>query len=184
MTPAQSTIKRWREDPVSFVREEFKAEPDDWQVELLRAFADPNKRRIAMKACKGPGKTTGLAWCCWNYLATRPHPNIAATSITSDNLGDGLWKEMAKWQMKSEFLKSAFIWTKTRIVARDHAATWWMSARTWSKSADQSQQADTLAGLHADYMMFITLYRDWETDRKSTRLNSSHRSLSRMPSSA
>ena len=28
------------------------------------------------------------------------------------------------------------------------------------------------------------VYRDWETDRKSTRLNSSHRSLSRMPSSA
>ena len=28
------------------------------------------------------------------------------------------------------------------------------------------------------------MYRDWETDRKSTRLNSSHRSLSRMPSSA
>ena len=27
-------------------------------------------------------------------------------------------------------------------------------------------------------------FRDWETDRKSTRLNSSHRSLSRMPSSA
>ena len=30
----------------------------------------------------------------------------------------------------------------------------------------------------------IEEYRDWETDRKSTRLNSSHRSLSRMPSSA
>ena len=30
----------------------------------------------------------------------------------------------------------------------------------------------------------MTTYRDWETDRKSTRLNSSHRSLSRMPSSA
>ena len=30
----------------------------------------------------------------------------------------------------------------------------------------------------------FSLYRDWETDRKSTRLNSSHRSLSRMPSSA
>ena len=27
-------------------------------------------------------------------------------------------------------------------------------------------------------------YHDWKTDRKSTRLNSSHRSLSRMPSSA
>ena len=30
----------------------------------------------------------------------------------------------------------------------------------------------------------VLVYRDWETDRKSTRLNSSHRSLSRMPSSA
>ena len=31
--------------------------------------------------------------------------------------------------------------------------------------------------------MYI-VYRDWETDRKSTRLNSSHLKLSRMPSSA
>ena len=38
--------------------------------------------------------------------------------------------------------------------------------------------------LDHDYYTDITTYRDWETDRKSTRLNSSHRSLSRMPSSA
>ena len=30
----------------------------------------------------------------------------------------------------------------------------------------------------------LTDYRDWETDRKSTRLNSSHITRSRMPSSA
>ena len=30
----------------------------------------------------------------------------------------------------------------------------------------------------------IRAYRDWETDRKSTRLNSSHSAKSRMPSSA
>ena len=36
-----------------------------------------------------------------------------------------------------------------------------------------------------DYLNFIGgLYRDWETDRKSTRLNSSHEFVSRMPSSA
>ena len=33
-------------------------------------------------------------------------------------------------------------------------------------------------------LTFLILYRDWETDRKSTRLNSSHLKLSRMPSSA
>ena len=36
----------------------------------------------------------------------------------------------------------------------------------------------TLEGQH------IAAYRDWETDRKSTRLNSSHSAKSRMPSSA
>jgi hypothetical protein len=30
-----------------------------------------------------------------------------------------------------------------------------MSARTWSKSATKDQQSNTLAGLHADYMLFI-----------------------------
>ena len=38
--------------------------------------------------------------------------------------------------------------------------------------------------IDTDVVIAVDLYRDWETDRKSTRLNSSHRSLSRMPSSA
>ena len=33
-------------------------------------------------------------------------------------------------------------------------------------------------------VFLLPSYRDWETDRKSTRLNSSHLKLSRMPSSA
>ena len=38
----------------------------------------------------------------------------------------------------------------------------------------------------AEAIQFVkrTPYRDWETDRKSTRLNSSHSGESRMPSSA
>ena len=34
------------------------------------------------------------------------------------------------------------------------------------------------------YHSGVDIYRDWETDRKSTRLNSSHSAKSRMPSSA
>ena len=33
-------------------------------------------------------------------------------------------------------------------------------------------------------VLIMCVYRDWETDRKSTRLNSSHSAKSRMPSSA
>ena len=35
-----------------------------------------------------------------------------------------------------------------------------------------------------DAQSYYCAYRDWETDRKSTRLNSSHITRSRMPSSA
>ena len=41
----------------------------------------------------------------------------------------------------------------------------------------------SLDGIH-HYKDSAGFYRDWETDRKSTRLNSSHLKLSRMPSSA
>lgn len=148
-----AALERWRIDPVQFVRDNFHAEPDDWQKEVLTEFARTN--RIAMKACKGPGKTTILSWCAWNFLATRPHPKMAATSISNDNLSDGLWAEMSKWQSKSPFLKEMFQWNKTRIFAKEFPETWFFSARSWSKSADTSQQADTLAGLHADYLLFI-----------------------------
>lgn len=147
------TLRRWREDPIAFVRENFGVEPDPFQLDVLANF--PHKNRIAMKACKGPGKTAVEAWCIWNFLATRPHPKIAVTSITGDNLSDNMWPELAKWQNKSPFLKQAFEWTKTRIFAKAHPETWWCSARSWSRTADTSQQADTLAGLHADYLMFV-----------------------------
>lgn len=110
---------------------------------------------IVTHNCKGPGKTTVLAWLAWNFLLTRPHPRIVATSISKDNLADGLWTEMAKWQAKSILLQQTFTWTKTRIFANDHPETWFMTARTWSRSADRDQQADTLAGIHADYVLFI-----------------------------
>ena len=153
MTKTQKEVLRWRKDPVYFVRSQFGVEPDEWQREVLERFN--TDQRIAMKASKGPGKTCVIAWCCWLFLATRPHPKIAATSISAENLSDGLWSEMAKWQNNSPYLREKFKWTKTRIFSIDHSETWWMSARAWSKSATGDQQSNTLAGLHADYILFV-----------------------------
>ena len=46
------------------------------------------------------------------------------------------------------------------------------------------QQHDNNLARHGCCLVVIGFYRDWETDRKSTRLNSSHSGESRMPSSA
>ena len=150
---ASNKIALWRQKPDVFVREVLGATPDPWQDQVLKEF--PNNQRIAMKASKGPGKSCIEAWLAWNFLLTRPHPKIAATSISGDNLRDGLWSEMAKWMEKSPLLKENFIWQKERIFFKKYPETWWMSARNWSKSADINALGNTLAGLHADYIMFI-----------------------------
>jgi phage terminase large subunit len=145
--------RQWRLDPVSFVRDNFQVEPDDWQVDALRAFAV--HQRIAMKACKGPGKTACLAWLIWNFLCCYPDSKVAATSISGDNLQDNLWSELSKWQKKSAWLDDRFMWNKTRITHKDRPETWFATARNWPRQADSNQQADTLAGLHADYILFV-----------------------------
>lgn len=135
------------------VRELFKVEPDPWQEEALDSF--PTSPRMAFKACKGPGKTAVLAWIGWNFLLTRPHPMCGATSISGDNLKANLWTELARWYDKSDLLKYAFEFTKSAIFAREAPKTWKMEARTWAKDADPTQIGNALAGIHADYVLWL-----------------------------
>ena len=57
-----------------------------------------------------------------------------------------------------------------------------------SKAHDTFRKEIAWREFYADVLFHnpntIDGYRDWETDRKSTRLNSSHEFVSRMPSSA
>lgn len=162
LSEAHKRIALWREEPIRFVRDELRwNDLDDFQVEFFKALGSSREQdqRIAQKASKGPGKTFNLACAGWWFLATQgdrdDHPNGIATSITEDNLKDNLWKELAKQQNRSEFLKSAFTWTKTRIYANDHPATWWLAARNWPKSGSAQEQADSMAGLHSGYVLAL-----------------------------
>ena len=148
-------IIKWIDDPVLFVRDMFGIEPDRWQKRVLRAF--PHNQRIAMKSCKGPGKTAVLAWLIWHFLVTRPNSKVGVTSCTSDNLNDNLWPELALWRSKSELLKATFHFGKTRITSKEPGKEnfWFASAKSWPKSADKQQQAETLAGFHGDYILFV-----------------------------
>lgn len=155
MTQAIANLRRWRADPEAFVREVLHVEEiDPWQqrgLDLIKA----GKYRLAFKACKGPGKSAFLAWVGLWFLATRAHPKIVAISITGDNLRDNLWAEFAKWMKRSEWLQREFQWTAERIFHKRSPETWWISARQFAKSADLNQQAEALAGVHADSVMFL-----------------------------
>ena len=158
---ARENLRRWRADPVAFVREQFRVEPDPWQRQALEAFAseDPQKKRISLQACAGPGKSAALCWCGWNFLScyggVGDHPKAAAVSISSDNLKDNLWAEFAKWQTRSPFLSTAFNWSNSRICAVDYPSTWFLSARSFAKTANLEEVGRTLSGLHSGYVLYL-----------------------------
>jgi hypothetical protein len=149
----KARLLRWKRDPIQFVRDEFHVEPDQWQAEVLAAF--PIHNRLAMKACKGPGKTAVLAWCVLNFLATRSHAKIGCTAITGDNLSTNLWSELAKWMGRSQYLSAMFTWTASKVLSKHYPGDWFAVARAWPKKANAEEQAHALAGLHADHAMFV-----------------------------
>lgn len=156
--PAPQVIRAWRENPCKFVADNFQVKLDPWQEKALMLFPSqkPDEMRIAMQACVGPGKSAVLAWMIWNFLScygeTGNHPKGAAVSVTSDNLKDNLWPELAKWQERSAYLTAMFEWTKERVSARQFPETWFVSARSYSKKANADEQGRTLSGLHGKFV--------------------------------
>lgn len=157
IAPLQVTpevMRRWFRSPLAFAQEAVRFAPDEWQRDVLELIRVSPKvgLRIALMACKGPGKSALLAVIILWYLFTRPHCRIICTSITGRNLKDGLWAELALWGAP---LKGIFDFGGERIAHREHAETWFCSARSWAQDADKSKQADTLAGVHARFNLFV-----------------------------
>lgn len=159
---AQDRIRSWRENPAQFVSDNFKVELDAWQRDALQACGGTQnpRRRLCLKACTGPGKSATLAWIGWHRLVCfadkGEHPKGAALSGEgADNLRDNLWSELAKWQQRSEFLTRTFTHNQEQIYANDHKKTWFLSARSYPKSASPDQIGQSLSGLHSRYPFIL-----------------------------
>jgi phage terminase large subunit len=100
-------MREWYMDCRRFARDVPRVEGDKWQDMFWGALSgqhiDPSsKRMLALKACKGPGKSFILSVGAWWWLLTRWHANGVAMSITADNLRDNLWAELARVQERSQ----------------------------------------------------------------------------------
>lgn len=154
-------VQGWRDNPCKFVWDNFGIDPDPWQVDALMAFAGVKpRRRVAMKACTGAGKSALLAWMGWYrmvcYVRSGEHPKGAALSGEGrDNLRDNLWAEIAKWQRRSSFLSEQFVWNKEQVYQKDHRETWFLSARSYPKDADAEAIGTSLSGLHSQFPFIL-----------------------------
>jgi hypothetical protein len=164
VTGHAAAMRRWIFSPLAYVREALHDEPDVWQLEALEYIGQAvvagavgeqlfSEVRLALQACKGPGKSRLLAWVIWWFLFTRKHANILAISITLDNLAANLWKELSLIYGATPLLQKHFRLDTEKIVHRRHSKSWWCYARGFPSDPDPNAQKSTIAGLHGDHVM-------------------------------
>lgn len=153
---AKANIRRYRGNPRAFVLEVCKDVPDEWQGDVLDLL--PTQPRLAMQACKGPGKSRLLAWIIWWFLYCHVKPNVVVLSITLDNLQTNLWKELSLIRTKTPVLERAFEQNSERIYEKSkpaHKLEWFCDARAFPSGSDPQEQKSTVAGLHNPDVMVV-----------------------------
>ncbi len=137
---------RWKNSPLAFVKEVFKATPEPWQVEVLKAI--PKHPKIAIKSGHGVGKTTLEAWVIIWYVTLHAPCKVPCTAPTAHQLKDILWSEIRKWlQIMPEHMRGSYqLGTDRLSMAPDVFAV----ARTARK-----ENPDAFQGFHDDNLLFI-----------------------------
>lgn len=140
------------EGPERFVREQLSAEPDPWQIKVLRAFGR-GERLIAVRSCHGPGKTAVAAWLVCIMLATRLPQKTVATAPSSSQLEGALLPEVKMWwgrlppEIRDLFdVKAKGIYEKMT----PHGSESYFEART-----SRAESPEALQGVHSDHVLLI-----------------------------
>lgn len=148
----------------------------------MAALVDPapSKKRIALSACAGPGKSAALSMGGWWFLSTLgdtgEHPKGLAIATTKENLDDNLWPEFAKWRLRSLYLQECYDWSASAVYCKSYPDTWFISTRSWNRSASPEEQGKTLSGLHSQYVLALI---DESGDVPPSVLRSAEQALSR-----
>lgn len=148
--PFVEFIRRYRNDPVAFVREVLGAEPDPWQAAFLMAVARGD-RRITVKSGHGVGKSTAASWAALWYFLTRNPVKVVITAPTKAQLFDALFNELKSWVGRLPDGIRALLEVKSdRIEVIAAPADAFISART-----SRAETPEALAGIHSANVMLI-----------------------------
>lgn len=148
--PFVDFIKRYRADPVGFVRKVFRVEPDEWQQTFLKAIAKGD-RRISVRSGHGVGKSTGASWAMIWYMLTRYPVKVVVTAPTSSQLYDALFAELKRWVKEMPPALQELLDVKSeRIELKPSPTEAFISART-----SRAEQPEALQGIHSEHVMLV-----------------------------
>lgn len=116
---------------------------------ITDALNNKCSRKIAVRSGHGVGKSASLAMLILYYLFMHPNCQVPATSPTSYQLHDVLWKEINLWISKMpEAMREYYIWSTDYVRMAGNENTWFARAKTARK-----EQPEALAGVHAPFVL-------------------------------
>lgn len=142
-------ISEWRTQPLLFVKQALKAEPDNWQRNILYDLS--TRDRIAIRSGHGPGKSALLSWAILWFLVTHFPAKIPVTGSNFDQLRKTLWSELSLWLGRMpEVLRGQWVYSAESLAYRRAPEESFAVLRTASK-----ERAQGLAGFHARHVMVV-----------------------------
>ena len=178
-------MKEWARDEEQFCREALGIETISSQQvhackelsKLVRAkeklgqgeslsFAEKKYAKyigISIMSGQGTGKDAWTAWTIIWFMTCFPWPKVAATAPTQHQLKDVLWSEIGKWMNRRRpdgsfyfIMREMFQLQSDKLFLKEaEGKRWFAVARTTNAKSAADEQAETLAGLHEDYMMLV-----------------------------
>lgn len=124
---------------------------------------------ISVQSGQGIGKDAAAAVTNLFFLDVFPYPKVLNTAPTGNTLQDVLWAEISKWVRKSRKLdvddpkSPTELEHKFEVQAekvyykhiKNKGKEWFSVARSISTNASADAQAETLAGRHEDFMLYV-----------------------------
>jgi phage terminase large subunit len=110
---------------------------------------------LSIQSAQGTGKDAFASWCVLHFMCTCPYPKILCTAPSGPQLDVVLWPEIHKW-LRHSILQEVVVHQAEKVYLKEHQGKEWFAVkRTIQKHADPETQAETLAGLHEDYMIYV-----------------------------
>lgn len=156
-----NAIDKARFDPGWFASQILRISADAWQLEMLEAACDVERRalglptvcnhdarnKLTFRSMHGPGKTFGVALLAhwWNF--TR-YGRIVATSPKEKQLTTRFFPEFSK-------VSSNAIAEYRTIYEKSALRIEWSNDKDYFLVGETARDPESLAGFHHDYLLFI-----------------------------
>ena len=153
MSEIRSFIEAYQNNPLAFVEDCLKKQPDNWQKEFLNSLATPEnpngERKLSLRSGHGVGKSTIVCWgLIWHLLFKFPQKSIV-TAPSQNQLFSALWPDLKSYiDALPAVLLDMVEYTAETVRLREAPNESFIHAKV-----SRLDNFDALQGVHSEHVM-------------------------------